>query len=269
MLSAKTLGYNQGKDHILAATIIEFIHTATLLHDDVVDNSSMRRGKDTANALFGNSVSVLTGDFLYSRAFELMVKLNHMEIMQILSSATNKIAEGEVMQLLNCHNPDVTEKIYFDVIYCKTAKLFEAACHIAAIIADNKKASALLTYGKNLGIAFQLTDDVLDYTASEAEMGKNLGDDLAEGKPTLPLIYAKSKANLEEIKLIDHAIKEGAVDQINEITNLIKKYHGIEYTLDYADQYAKKAKDAIADLAETPYKKALLSLCDLAVNRKN
>ncbi|TNF65566.1 MAG: octaprenyl diphosphate synthase [Gammaproteobacteria bacterium] len=268
MLSAKALGY-RGDKHILAATIIEFIHTATLLHDDVVDNSYKRRGKDTANALFGNSVSVLTGDFLYSRAFELMVRLDSMEIMQILSSATNKIAEGEVLQLMNCHNPQVTETNYFDVIYCKTAKLFEAACHISAVISNTSDHHAMIEYGKNLGIAFQLADDVLDYTASEDELGKNLGDDLAEGKPTLPLIYTKTKADNDAVALIDSAIENGALEQINTITNLIKQYQGIDYTLNYALEYAQKAKDAIKDLTPSPYKDALISLAELAVNRSN
>lgn len=268
ILSAKALGY-LGNLHILAATIIEFIHTATLLHDDVVDNSYKRRGKDTANALFGNSVSVLTGDFLYSRAFELMVKLNRMEVMEILSSATNKIAEGEVMQLMNCHNPDVTEANYFNVIYCKTAKLFEASCHIAAIISDYHTPQALINYGKNLGIAFQLTDDVLDYTASEEALGKNLGDDLAEGKPTLPLIYARSQAKDHEIALIDQAITTGAIEEMAAITNLIRCHDGIEYTLNHATMYAQKAKDALIDLPQSPYKNALLALADLAVQRSN
>ncbi|MCF6767785.1 polyprenyl synthetase family protein [Thiotrichales bacterium 19S11-10] len=267
MLSAKALGYG-GKNHILAATIIEFIHTATLLHDDVVDHSTKRRGKETANALFGNSVSVLTGDFLYSRAFELMVKLDRMEIMQILSSATNKIAEGEVMQLMNCHNPDVTENRYFDVIYCKTGKLFEAACHIASVISNQEDHQAMINYGKYLGTAFQLADDVLDYTASEDELGKNLGDDLAEGKPTLPLIYAKSKAQSEEIAVIDHAIEHGAVDQISQITQLIQAYNGIDYTLNYAYDYANKAIESIQHLTPSVYKDALIALANLAVNRQ-
>ncbi|MCF6766663.1 polyprenyl synthetase family protein [Thiotrichales bacterium 19S3-7] len=268
MLSAKALGYS-GNQHILAATIIEFIHTATLLHDDVVDNSFKRRGKDTANALFGNSASVLTGDFLYSRAFELMVKLNSMDIMEILSSATNKIAEGEVLQLMNCHNPEVTETNYFDVIYCKTAKLFEAACHIASVISDYPDHQIMIDYGKNLGIAFQLADDVLDYTASADELGKNLGDDLAEGKPTLPLIYTKTRADNHAVALIDSAIETGAIDQINAITDLIKQYQGVDYTLNHAMVYAQKAKDALQPLQPSPYKEALISLTELAVNRSS
>ena len=196
VLSARALNY-QGTNHIDIAAIIEFIHTATLLHDDVVDESNMRRGRETANALFGNSASVLVGDFLYTRSFQMMTKLNNMEIMDILSDATNIVAEGEVLQLMNCNDPETTEDSYMQVIYCKTAKLFEAATRLAAVVSNQDKFTikAMQNYGKYLGTAFQLVDDIMDYTADAKEMGKNVGDDLAEGKPTLPLLYAMQHGN--------------------------------------------------------------------------
>lgn len=210
ILAAKALSYKDN-DHITIAAIIEFIHTATLLHDDVVDESNMRRGRETANALFGNSASVLVGDFLYTRSFQMMTKLNNMKIMDILSDATNIVAEGEVLQLMNCNDPNTTEKSYLDVIYCKTAKLFEAATRLAAVVAKQPKEIelAMLNYGKHLGTAFQLVDDIMDYTADAKEMGKNVGDDLAEGKPTLPLLYAMQYGNVAQKRLISDAIEHG------------------------------------------------------------
>ena len=197
VLSAKTFNY-QGDLHHLMAAIIEFIHTATLLHDDVVDESDLRRGNETANALFGNAASVLVGDFLYSRAFEMMVEVDDMRVMQILATTTNVIAEGEVMQLMNVHDADTSEEKYLEVIYCKTARLFEAASQLGAILCDRneKEEQAMATYGRYLGTAFQLIDDVMDYSSNSEEMGKNVGDDLAEGKPTLPLIYAMQKGSI-------------------------------------------------------------------------
>ena len=209
VLAARALQY-QGNDHIVVAAIIEFIHTATLLHDDVVDESMLRRGKETANAVFGNQASVLVGDFLYTRAFQLMVSLDKMQIMQILADATNIIAEGEVLQLMNVNDPETSEQNYMQVIYCKTAKLFEAATQLAAILANQPESvvNAMKLYGMHLGTAFQLIDDVLDYQADADELGKNIGDDLAEGKPTLPLIYALRHTSGEEHQLLKDAIEQ-------------------------------------------------------------
>jgi octaprenyl-diphosphate synthase len=210
LLAARALGYT-GTQQVRAAAIIEFIHTATLLHDDVVDSSDRRRGRDTANTVFGNQASVLVGDFLYSRAFQMMVDIRSMRVMQILADATNTIAAGEVMQLMNMHDPDVTEDGYRKVIYRKTARLFEAGAQIAAVLADRDPAdeAAMVCYGQNLGTAFQLIDDALDYDAAPEELGKNLGDDLAEGKPTLPLIYAMENCSDSERKMIRAAIEAG------------------------------------------------------------
>ena len=219
VLAARAFGY-QGNDHISIAAIIEFIHTATLLHDDVVDESNMRRGRETANALFGNSASVLVGDFLYTRSFQMMTKLGNMRIMDILSDTTNIVAEGEVLQLMNCNDPSTTEESYFQVIYCKTAKLFEAATRLAAVIAgqDEKIEKAMQEYSKYLGTAFQLVDDIMDYTADAKAMGKNIGDDLAEGKPTLPLLYAMKHGNAQQKQLISDAIEHcNGMDHLDEI----------------------------------------------------
>ena len=203
LLAARACGY-EGDEHILSAAIIEFIHTATLLHDDVVDDSSLRRGHKTANEIFGNHASVLVGDFLYSRAFQMMVEIGELRILDILANATNTIAEGEVLQLMNCNNPDITEADYIEIVYRKTAKLFEAGTRIGAILAnlDNIGEKALIAYGRHLGLAFQLVDDALDYDATTEELGKNIGDDLAEGKPTLPLIYAMDNGRAAERHLI-------------------------------------------------------------------
>ena len=218
LLAARALGYT-GDHHVHAAAIIEFIHTATLLHDDVVDSSARRRGRDTANTVFGNQASVLVGDFLYSRAFQMMVDVGSMKVMQILADATNTIAAGEVMQLMNVHDPDVTEEAYRQVIYRKTARLFEAGAQIAAVFAERNPADepAMITYGQNLGTAFQLIDDALDYDASPKELGKNLGDDLAEGKTTLPLIYAMKNGRDAERKTIRAAIESSGIDQLDEV----------------------------------------------------
>jgi len=222
IVAARACGCNDGR-HTVAAAIIEFIHTATLLHDDVVDGSQLRRGRDTANSVWGNEASVLVGDYVYSRAFEMMVSLGSMRIMDVMASATNKIAEGEVLQLMNTHDPETTEQRYFDVIYRKTAKLFEAGSQIAAILANAPESveKAMLLYGKHLGTAFQLVDDVLDYRANREELGKNLGDDLAEGKPTLPLIYALAHGAPEQRKVIEHAIEYGSTADLASITAAI------------------------------------------------
>jgi octaprenyl-diphosphate synthase len=267
VVAARACGYS-GR-HTEAAAIIELIHTATLLHDDVVDASDLRRGRDTANSLWGNEASVLVGDFLYSRAFEMMVDIGEMRIMDIMASATNKIAEGEVLQLMNANDPDTTEQRYFDVIYRKTAKLFEAGCGVAGILAGASSAQqqALLAYGKHLGTAFQLVDDALDYSSTAAELGKNLGDDLAEGKPTLPLLHALRHGNAEQQAMIRHAIEHGGIDQLAAITAVIESTGGLQYTAQRARQEADLAKAALAVLPDSPYSQALSELADFAVAR--
>ncbi|MGQ8366255.1 octaprenyl diphosphate synthase [Glaciecola sp. 1036] len=269
VLAAKALHIQSTEHHKLAA-IIEFIHTATLLHDDVVDESMLRRGRETANAVFGNQASVLVGDFLYTRAFQMMVEINRMRVMEILSDATNRIAQGEVMQLMNCNDPNTTEESYLDVIYSKTARLFEAATQLAAVLTDQRQdvEYAMQQYGKHLGTAFQLIDDVLDYTATEDEMGKNAGDDLAEGKPTLPLLHAMWNSDESTQQLIRDAIENAnGMQHFDTILVAMKAAGSLDYTKSLAEAEAKKAKDAIAILPDSNYKQALLSLADLAVNR--
>ena len=270
LLSAKALNY-EGAQHIDLSAIIEFIHTATLLHDDVVDNSDLRRGEDTANALWGNAVSVLVGDFLYSRAFEMMVEIDRMQVMGILSKATNTIAEGEVLQLLNCHDPDTTEERYLEVIHSKTAKLFEAASELAAVICDRptEEQQAMAKYGMHLGCAFQLIDDVLDYTSSAEDMGKNLGDDLAEGKPTLPLIYTMRNGTQEQAEMVREAIKTGGLDQIEQIHQAINSSGAINYTSNCAENEAQLAIEALNILPDSNYKEALIFLANFSVNRNH
>jgi octaprenyl-diphosphate synthase len=269
VLAAKAIGY-KGEEHLQLAAIVEFIHTSTLLHDDVVDESNMRRGRETANAMFGNSASVLVGDFLYSRSFQMMSELSNLKIMDILSDATNIIAEGEVLQLMNCNDPDTTEDSYMKVIYCKTAKLFEAATRLAAVIAkqDDVTELAMLNYGKHLGTAFQLVDDIMDYTADAQEMGKNVGDDLAEGKPTLPLLYAMKHANEQQSLMIRNAIEHGdGMDNLDDILEAMKQTGALVYTQKKAEEEADKAISAIAILPESEYKQALISLAHIAANR--
>ena len=270
LLAARAFGY-EGDKHIDLAAVVEFIHTATLLHDDVVDASDKRRNKDTANALWGNSASVLSGDFLYSRSFEMMVDVGLMRILDILSHASNQIAEGEVLQLLNCNNPDTTEEEYMKVIYRKTATLFEAGAKIGAVLVDGtpEEEAAMADYGRHLGTAFQLIDDVLDYSSSSEEMGKNVGDDLAEGKPTLPLIRAMEKGTAEQKVLIKDAIENGGLDQIDAVTEAITSTDAIAYTAQIADQEANKAKAALKILVPSPYRDALVALADLSVKRSS
>ncbi|GFE84639.1 octaprenyl diphosphate synthase [Steroidobacter agaridevorans] len=265
---ARACGY-RGAQHSEAAAIIEFIHTATLLHDDVVDGSKLRRGRDTANEVWGNEASVLVGDYVYSRSFEMMVSLESMRIMAVMASATNKIAEGEVLQLLNANDPDTTEERYFEVIYRKTAKLFEAGAQIAALLAGASPAveAAMAAYGRHLGTAFQLVDDVLDYQSNSAELGKNLGDDLAEGKPTLPLIYALRTGTEEQRVLIRRSIEEGSIDRLADITAAIESTGGLAYTARLARREAALAIEAIAVLPDSAYKQALRELADFAVER--
>jgi len=268
LLAAKSLSYEQ-KDHALLASIIEFLHTATLLHDDVVDISDQRRGKTTANAKWGNAPSVLVGDFLYSRAFEMMVQLGSLPVMKILSHATCVIAEGEVLQLMNVKNPDVSEAKYMDVIQGKTAMLFEASSHSGALIAQasETQAEALRLYGHHVGMAFQLVDDVLDYVGDAKELGKNVGDDLAEGKPTLPLIYAMQHAHPEQIQLIRQAIRKSGTEDLEQIIEIVQQCGAIDYTNNLAREHVAKAKQAIAILDDSPAKQALAGLADLAVER--
>ncbi|GAA6170532.1 octaprenyl diphosphate synthase [Colwellia sp. KU-HH00111] len=261
---------NLNNEHCTIAAIIEFIHTATLLHDDVVDESNMRRGRETANALFGNSASVLVGDFLYTRAFQMMTKLGNMRIMDILSDATNIVAEGEVLQLMNCNDPNTTEASYMQVIYCKTAKLFEAATRLAAVITNQDSATetAMADYGKYLGTAFQLVDDIMDYTADAKEMGKNVGDDLAEGKPTLPLLYTMEHGTPEQKQLISDAIEHGnGMEHLDQILLAMKQTGALVYTQKRAEIEADKAINALSVLPESNYKQALTALAHIAANR--
>lgn len=268
VIAARACGYT-GMRHAEAAAIIEFIHTATLLHDDVVDGSKLRRGRDTANSVWGNDASVLVGDYVYSRAFEMMVSLGNMRIMDVMASATNKIAEGEVLQLMNAHDPDTTEERYFEVIYRKTAKLFEAGTQVSAIVAgaDAKLEAAMMAYGKHLGTAFQLIDDALDYRADRGQLGKNLGDDLAEGKPTLPLIYALKHGTETQRSTIRASIEAGDLAQLAVITDAIESTGGLAYTARLARQEAKLAIEALTDLPDSPYKQALRELADFSVDR--
>ena len=270
LLAARALGY-EGEQHVRAAAIIEFIHTATLLHDDVVDSSSRRRGQDSANTVFGNQASVLVGDFLYSRAFQMMVNIGDMRVMQILADATNTIAAGEVMQLMNVHDPDTTEEDYRQVIYRKTARLFEAGSQIAAVMAgqDAVTEKSMLDYGRHLGTAFQLVDDALDYAASADELGKNIGDDLAEGKATLPLIYAMQKASDGDSKIIRDAILEGGLDQLDKITGIIESTGALKYTAAKARESADLAIASLAEIADSPFKQALVDIAELSVQRRS
>ncbi|MEA3413076.1 MAG: octaprenyl diphosphate synthase [Pseudomonadota bacterium] len=269
LLSARACGYDD-RMHVHLAAIIEFIHTATLLHDDVVDASELRRGQETANALWGNEASVLVGDFLYSRAFEMMVEVDDMRVMEILSHATNTIAEGEVLQLLNCHDADTTEVRYMEVIQSKTAKLFEAASQLGAVLGGfpPEQEDAMANYGMHLGTAFQLIDDVLDYSASSTEMGKNVGDDLAEGKPTLPLIYAMHNGSKTQATLIRKAIEEGGLEKIDAILEAIESTGAIAYTDAIARREADNAMASLGGLPDSEFRDALTALAEFSVQRK-
>jgi len=269
LLAARACGYT-GSLHVEAAAIIEFIHTATLLHDDVVDGSGLRRGRDTANQVFGNQASVLVGDYLYSRAFQMMVDLGDMRIQGVMADATNTIAMGEVLQLMNAHDPDTSEERYLEVIYRKTAKLFEAGAQMAAILGRASPAveQAMIAYGRHLGTAFQLVDDALDYRADREALGKNLGDDLAEGKPTLPLIHALSQAAPADAALLRSAIEQGRLDDLELITRTIESSGGLEYTARLAQHERDLAVGALADLPDSAHKQALRALADFAGSRK-
>jgi octaprenyl-diphosphate synthase len=269
VLAARALNINTTEHHTLAA-IIEFIHTATLLHDDVVDESTMRRGRETANEVFGNQASVLVGDFLYTRSFQMMIGLKRMRVMEILADATNVIAEGEVLQLMNCNDPETSEESYMQVIYSKTARLFEAATLLSAVLTDQSPdiELAMQDYGKYLGTAFQLVDDILDYAADANEMGKNMGDDLAEGKPTLPLLYAMWNGTADQTKLIRDAIENSnGMNNLSEILAAMKETGALEYTKSQAKKAAQQAVDALRPIQESEYKQALIGLANLSVER--
>jgi octaprenyl-diphosphate synthase len=268
VLAARACGH-QGQKHVPAAAIIEFIHTATLLHDDVVDGSDLRRGRNTANHVFGNEASVLVGDYLYSRSFQMMVELGDLRIQEVMANATNTIAEGEVLQLMNAHDPETTEQRYLEVIYRKTAKLFEAGAQMAAIVSGSPREieQSMVDYGRHLGTAFQLVDDVLDYKATAEELGKNLGDDLAEGKPTLPLIYALAHAPAAEAAKLREAIETGGIDDLDQITRLIETSGGLEYTARMARREKELAVEALGKLPASKYREALVTLADFAVAR--
>lgn len=268
LLSSQAAGYKE-QEHLKLAAVIEFLHTATLLHDDVVDTSDMRRGRSTANARWGNAPSVLVGDFLYARAFEMMVELRSLPIMEVLSHATAVIAEGEVQQLMNIKNPDVSEAQYMTVIHNKTAMLFEAASHTGALLAsaDTAQETALRAYGKHLGLAFQLVDDALDYRGDAEAMGKNVGDDLAEGKPTLPLIRAMACGSDDEKQLIRQAIRKGGLDDMERILAIVESSGALDYTMARAREQAEKALECLSVLPDSPHKTALALLTEVAVER--
>ena len=268
LLAARALGY-EGQRHIDLAAIIEFIHTATLLHDDVVDESDMRRSNETANAVWGNAASVLVGDFLYSRSFEMMVDVNLMPVMEILSHATNRIAEGEVLQLLNCNDPDVTEQSYREVILRKTAVLFEAGTRLGAIISESETAieKAMAEFGLHLGIAFQMIDDALDYGSSDVDIGKNIGDDLAEGKPTLPIIRAMQQCQGEDRDLLRKIIEKGGTEDTELVLKVIQSTDAIDYTFKLAELEADKAIEALNTVPASSYKDSLIALANYAVKR--
>jgi octaprenyl-diphosphate synthase len=270
LLCARALGY-QGQEHVNLATVIEFLHTATLLHDDVVDMSEMRRGRQTANVKWDNPSSVLVGDFIYSRAFELLVRIGSMPIMDVMASTTNRISEGEVLQLIHKKNPDTTEAAYLQVIRNKTAILFAAACSTAAILsgASTTIQQQLHTFGLEVGMAFQLIDDALDYEGNAAELGKNVGDDLAEGKPTMPLIYVMQHGAPAERQLVTDAILNGGLDQLHDIIAVVKKSGGLAHTRMLAEQRIKTALSNLAGLYESPYRQGLERVAEAAINRKS
>ncbi|HEV7608282.1 MAG TPA: octaprenyl diphosphate synthase [Steroidobacteraceae bacterium] len=261
----------EGEKHVEAAAFIEFVHTATLLHDDVVDGSMKRRGRATANNIFGNQASVLVGDFVYSRAFQMMATVGSQRVMEIMADATNVIAEGEVLQLMNAHDPDTTEQRYLEVIYRKTGRLFEAGAEVAAVLAGAPAAqqAALANYGKHLGTAYQLVDDVLDYKSDPATRGKNLGDDLAEGKPTLPLLHALRHGNDEQRALIRLAIEQGGLAQLGPIVEAIESTGGLDYAASFAQRETAQALVALEALPDTPYSRALASLARFAQERSS
>jgi octaprenyl-diphosphate synthase len=268
LLSAGAFGY-RGRHHHELAAVVEFIHTATLLHDDVVDESALRRGRPTANSLFGNAASVLVGDFVYSRAFQMMVDVDNLRVLRVLADATNVIAEGEVLQLMNCRNPDIDEQGYLQVIRYKTAKLFEAATRLGAILGDasRQEEEAMAAYGSHLGTAFQLIDDVLDYSGEHAATGKNVGDDLAEGKTTLPLIHAMRRGTPQQAAMIRAAIERGGLDNLSAVLAAIRETGALEYARAQAQAESRTACAALASLPASACRDHLLALADFAVTR--
>ena len=268
LLAARALGY-QGQQHTQLAAIIEFIHTATLLHDDVVDGSEQRRNQDTANQVWGNAASVLVGDYIYSHTFRMMVSLDNMRIMEIVSAATNQIAEGEVLQLMSCHDPDLDEARYFEVISRKTAILFAASARLGAVInqAHTAQEHALADYGQHLGIAFQIMDDMLDYGVSAQAIGKNIGDDLAEGKPTLPILRAVQMGDEATQDLLRQTIQQGSTEHLSEVLAAIRATDALSYCQQLARQHADLAQQALEVLPNTPYRQSLSALADFAVQR--
>jgi octaprenyl-diphosphate synthase len=270
LLFSNALGFTGHERFDLAATV-EFIHTATLLHDDVVDESALRRGRQTANALFGNAASVLVGDFVYSRAFQMMVSVNRLRVLEVLADATNVIAEGEVLQLMNMHDPDLSVDDYLRVIRFKTAKLFEASARIGAVLADAgaEIEESCAAYGRSLGTAFQLVDDLLDYEGATEQLGKNVGDDLREGKPTLPLLLAMERGSMDERELIRHAIEHGELARLPEIVEIVRRTGAITATRDAARAEADKAAQALGILPPSAYREALLELCFRSVERSS
>ena len=270
LLFANALGFT-GRERFELAATVEFIHTATLLHDDVVDESDLRRGRKTANALFGNAASVLVGDFVYSRAFQMMVAVNRLRVMEVLADATNVIAEGEVLQLMNMHDPDLSVDDYLRVIRYKTAKLFEASARLGAVLAEATPEieASCAAYGRSLGTAFQLVDDLLDYEGATVQLGKNVGDDLREGKPTLPLLLAMERGTASQRDLIRHAIEHGEVARLSEIVEIVRLTGAIEATRDAARAEATKATQALGILPASPHREALLDLCVRSVERSS
>lgn len=269
VLAARALGY-QGSKQITTAAFIEFVHTATLLHDDVVDESDMRRGRETANATFGNAASVLVGDYIYTRSFQMMTSVDSLEVLKVMSAATNALAEGEVQQLMNVNDPNTTEESYMRVIYNKTARLFEAATQCVAIVANagEEIETALKNYGCYLGTAFQLVDDILDYSANAQALGKNVGDDYVEGKPTMPLLHSMHHGNEAQVNLIRQAIENGGNrEDIDQVLSIMAEHKSLDYTMEKAKSEAQKAVDALAVLPESEYKQALISLAWLSVDR--
>jgi octaprenyl-diphosphate synthase len=265
LLSTLANGY-KGTDHLKMAAVIEFIHTATLLHDDVVDVSNLRRGRETANSQWGNAPSVLVGDFIYSRAFQILVEMANLPIMSVVANATNVISEGEVQQMANAGNPEVTEDIYREVIYRKTAKLFEASAQVGACLAGTDE-DKMIVYGKHLGMAFQIADDVLDYQGDIAVTGKNIGSDLAEGKMTLPLIYARDNSDSNSANLIRKAIADKSADEFSAILEVVNTSGGLSYSRDQAAKEVECAKNALDDMSESQFKNELLNLADFSISR--
>lgn len=270
LLFASALGH-RGPERYELAAVVEFIHTATLLHDDVVDESELRRGRATANARFGNAASVLVGDFLYSRAFQMMVSVNRMRVLEVLADATNVIAEGEVLQLMNMHDPDITVDDYLRVIRYKTAKLFEASARLGAVIAgaDSATEEACADYGRALGTAFQLVDDLLDYEGHTEELGKNVGDDLREGKPTLPLLVAMERGTTDQRALIRRAIEHGEIERLDEVVDIVRETGALKATRDAAQAEIERAERCISALPASEYRSALIYLCALSLQRSH